>query len=95
MEEFLTGRIMPQATYPGEPVGGLPDLRSPAHPNKGSDTDDYLEVTPAEAEWTLDVLDDVFDYFVRPAIERARKANLAAKLAGLGPDPPRRKPPRS
>ena len=52
-----------------------------AHPNQGPDSDDYLEVEPGEADWTLDVLDDLFDhYFVGPALEATRQAALAAKL---------------
>ena len=40
------------------------------HPNKSTATDDYLEVVPGEADWTLDVLDDLFDhYFVSPALD--------------------------
>lgn len=51
------------------------------HPNKGADTDEYIEVAPGEADWTLDVLDDLFDhYFVGPALEATRKAALASKL---------------
>jgi hypothetical protein len=52
-----------------------------AHPNKSTSTGDYLEVEPGEAEWTLDVLDTLFDhYFVGPARTAKRKADLAARL---------------
>ena len=57
-----------------------------AHPNMGPESDDYLEVEPGEADWTLDVLDDLFDhFFVGPALEAARRAALDAKL-GKTPD---------
>jgi len=56
-----------------------------AHPNTGPDSDDYLEVELGEADWTLDVLDDLFDcYFVGPALEATRQAALAAKLGKTG-----------
>ena len=55
------------------------------HPNKGPDSSDYLEVEPGEADWTLDVLDDLFDhYFVGPALDAARRADLSAKLGKTG-----------
>ena len=55
------------------------------HPNKGPDSSDYLEVEPGEADWTLDVLDDLLDhYFVGPALDAARRADLAAKLGKTG-----------
>lgn len=37
-------------------------------------TDEYLEVTPDEAAWTLDTLDALFShYFVEPAKLAARR----------------------
>jgi hypothetical protein len=52
-----------------------------AHPNTGPGPDDYLDVEPGEADWTLDVIDDLFDqFFVSPALEQARRAALDAKL---------------
>ncbi len=52
-----------------------------AHPNKSTATGEYLEVGAGEAEWTLDVLDALFDhYFVGPARTAARRAALNAKL---------------
>jgi hypothetical protein len=52
-----------------------------AHPNKSTATGDYLEVEPGEAEWGLDILDGLFDfYFVQPAKTAARKAAFDARL---------------
>ena len=39
-----------------------------AHPLKSQNSGEILDVEPNEAEWTLDVLEELFDYFfVRPA----------------------------
>lgn len=59
-----------------------------AHPNKSISTGEILEVEPHEAEWTLDVLEDLFDfYYVQPHRVKARKAALDAKLADSGKPP--------
>jgi hypothetical protein len=59
-----------------------------AHPLKSESTGTILPVEPNEAEWNLDVLEDVFDhYFVKPAQAAARKAALNEKLIGAGKTP--------
>lgn len=59
-----------------------------AHPMKSTASGEIIEVEPGEAEWTLDVLDGLFDfYFVQPAILKAKKAALDAKLASAGKPP--------
>jgi hypothetical protein len=73
------------ADLPSRAKGSLHALREignmAAHPNKGPESGDYLEVEPGEADWTLDVLDDLFDhYFVGPARDKDRREALAAKL---------------
>jgi hypothetical protein len=64
-----------------------------AHPTKSSSTDQIVEVEPGEAEWNLDVLDQLFDFFyVKPA-EAARKRDaLNAKLQDAK-KPPLKTPP--
>jgi Domain of unknown function (DUF4145) len=53
-----------------------------AHPIKSTASGEVLPVEMGEAEWTLDVLDGLFDfYFVQPAILRARRDALNAKLS--------------
>lgn len=53
-----------------------------AHPIKTTNTWDILEVEEWETEWTLDVLEQLFDfYYVQPSITQAKKAALNAKLA--------------
>jgi hypothetical protein len=44
-----------------------------SHPNKSRTTGEVLPVEPHEAEWNLDVLESLFDfYFVQPARAKAR-----------------------
>jgi hypothetical protein len=59
-----------------------------AHPEKSQKTGEILPVEPGEAEWNLDVLEGVFDfYFVQPEVMRKKKAALNAKLAEAGKRP--------
>jgi hypothetical protein len=59
-----------------------------AHPEKSTSTGEIVDVEPGEAEWTLDVLDSLFDfYFVRPAKLAQRKVALDKKLADTGKRP--------
>ena len=59
-----------------------------AHPLKSQQTGLIEEVVPGEAEWTLDVLEMLFDfYFVLPAKAAQRRAALNAKLQSAGKPP--------
>lgn len=56
-----------------------------AHPMKSTNTGEIIEVEPGEAEWNLDVLESLFDfYFVQPALSAKRKAELNKKLKEAG-----------
>jgi hypothetical protein len=56
-----------------------------AHPIKSQHSGEILEVEPGEAEWNLDVLEALFDfYFVQPEILKKKKAALDAKLKDAG-----------
>lgn len=56
-----------------------------AHPLKSSNTGEIVEIEDEEAEWNLDVLELLFDfYFVQPAISARRKAALNRKLKDAG-----------
>ncbi len=53
-----------------------------AHTTKSITTGEIVDVEPGEAEWNLDVLESLFDfYFVQPALSLKRKAALDKKLA--------------
>ena len=59
-----------------------------AHPLKSTNTGQILDVEPGEAEWLLDVLEALFDfYFVRPAQLAKKRAALDQKLAEAGKPP--------
>jgi hypothetical protein len=56
-----------------------------AHPQKSKITSEIIEVEPGEAEWNLDVLDLLFDfYFVQPRIAQEKRDALNKKLADAG-----------
>lgn len=59
-----------------------------AHPIKSEHSGDIVDVEPGEAEWLLDVLEAMFDFFlVQPERTRARRDALNAKLADAGRPP--------
>jgi hypothetical protein len=56
-----------------------------AHPIKSTNTGTIVEVEPGEAEWSLDVVDGLFDfYFIGPAELQKKRDALNAKLAAAG-----------
>jgi hypothetical protein len=59
-----------------------------AHPTKSKSSGEVLPVEPGEAEWNLEVLEALFDfYFVQPAIVKKKKDALNAKLKEAGKPP--------
>ena len=58
-----------------------------AHEQKSTETGLILDVEPGEAEWTLDILELLFDhYYVSPAKEAKRREKFNAKLEESGRD---------
>jgi hypothetical protein len=56
-----------------------------AHPMKSKQSGDVVPVEPGEAEWNLDVLDSLFEFFfVAPARAAERRAALNEKLKDAG-----------
>jgi hypothetical protein len=56
-----------------------------AHPIKSKSSGEVLDVEPGEAEWNLDVLESLFDfYFVQPALIKGKRDALNAKLKEAG-----------
>jgi hypothetical protein len=63
-----------------------------AHPIKSTHTGEIVDVEPQEAEWLLNLLEGLFDfYFVQPARAKAKRDALNAKLQSAG-KPPMKKP---
>ena len=56
-----------------------------AHPIKSQSTGEIMDVEPGEAEWLLDVLEELFEqYFVKPAARKAKRDAMNAKLTDAG-----------
>ncbi|HYT41923.1 MAG TPA: DUF4145 domain-containing protein, partial [Methylomirabilota bacterium] len=56
-----------------------------AHPTESTVTGEILPVEPGEAEWNLDVLEALFDfYYVQPAALQRKKDALNCKLLEAG-----------
>lgn len=59
-----------------------------AHPVKSERTGEIADVEPGEAEWLLEVLEDLFEsVFVQPKQRESRTTKLNEKLAELGKPP--------
>jgi len=59
-----------------------------AHPIKSTNTGEVVDVEPGEAEWLLDVLEGLFDfYFIQPAILQKKRDELDKKLNEVGKPP--------
>jgi hypothetical protein len=69
------------------------------HPSKSENTGEVVAVEPGEAEWLLEVLEGLFDfYYVAPARNEDRRAALKERLddigwGGLKGPPPTAEPP--
>lgn len=56
-----------------------------AHPLKSKSSGEVVDVEPGEAEWNLEVLEDLIEYtFVRPARAKAKIEKLNEKLRDTG-----------
>jgi hypothetical protein len=59
-----------------------------AHPVKSTSTGAIADVEDGEAEWLLEVLEELFGhYYIAPARAAARRAALNQKLQDLGKPP--------
>jgi hypothetical protein len=76
-------------TLPSHIVDSIDAIRNignfAAHPLKSTNTGEIIPVEPGEAEWTLDVIEFLFDfYFVQPALIQKKRAELNKKLSDAG-----------
>ena len=59
-----------------------------AHPLKATNPAEIVAVEPHEAEWSLNILESLFDfYFDHPARAKAKRDALNAKLQNMGRPP--------
>ena len=59
-----------------------------SHPIKSTNTGEIVNVEEGEAEWTLEVLEDLFDYYlVKPIIRKKKRDALNQKLEDAGKKP--------
>lgn len=84
IQEVLNSRQLPSHLADGlDAVRHIGNFA--AHSIKSTSTGEIVDVEPGEAEWTLDVLDGLFDfYFVQPAQLKAKRDALNQKLADAG-----------
>lgn len=87
IQEVIDARILPsQLAEDLDVVRAIGNFA--AHPIKNQSTGQIVEVEPGEAEWTLDVLDALFDFFFVQAERRQqRRAALNDKLKDAGRKP--------
>jgi len=80
-------RVLPQALI--ETIDTIRNFGNfSAHPIDDITTNQIIDVEEHEAEYCLEILDEMFDHFyVRPARLAAKKASLNAKLAAAGKPP--------
>lgn len=59
-----------------------------AHPMKSESTGEIVDVEVGEAQWNLDVLESLFDfYYVQPSLLAEKQEALNKKLADIGKPP--------
>jgi Domain of unknown function (DUF4145) len=84
IEEVIEGGKLP--THIAEGLHAVRTIGNfAAHPMKSTTTGAIIDVEIGEAEWNLDVLELLFDfYFVQPGVAAKRKAELNKKLKDAG-----------
>ena len=84
IDEVINANAVP--AYIAEELHAIRNIGNfAAHTMKSTNTGAIIEVEPGEAEWNLDVLESLFDfYFVQPALSAKRKSELNKKLKEAG-----------
>lgn len=87
LDEIIESKSLP--SYLADAIDAIRNIGNfAAHPLKDLSTGDVVEVEVAEAEWLLEILSSLFDfYFVQPAQMQKRKDELNQKLKALGKPP--------
>ena len=84
IQQVLDSNQLP--SYLGESIDAIRNIGNfAAHPLKSTSTGEIVEVEPGEAEWNLEVLEMLFDfYYVQPEKTKQRRAALNSKLGDIG-----------
>lgn len=82
-------QVIDQGKMPSHLLESLDAIRNignfATHPIKSRSSGEIIGIEPGEAEWNLDVLEALFDYFfVQPAILQKKRASLNKKLQEAG-----------
>jgi len=87
IQEVLDSRSLP--SHLAEAIDGIRQIGNfAAHPTKSTNTGEIISVEAGEAEWNLDVLEGLFDfYYVQPAKTAQKRAALNEKLKDAGKPP--------
>lgn len=87
IDQVIASNLLP--SHLAEAIDAIRNIGNfAAHPIKSTASGEVVAVEPGEAEWNLDVLEGLFDfYFVQPELLKKRRADLNAKLASVGKPP--------
>lgn len=87
IQQVLDSRQLP--THLAENLDAVRNIGNfAAHPLKSINTGEIQHVEVGEADWLLDVIEQLFDfYFVQPARSKLKRATLDAKLQAAGKPP--------
>ena len=80
IQEVIDAGKLP--SYLSESIDAIRNIGNfAAHPNKSDKAGEIIDVEPGEAEWSLEVIEGLLDfYFVQPAKMKTRKEALNKKL---------------
>lgn len=84
--------VLDSRSLPGYLADNLDAVRNignfAAHPTKSKSTGEIVDVEPGEAEWNLDMLEGLYDfYFVQPAKMQQKRDQLNQKLQDMEKPP--------
>ncbi|MGI0011321.1 MAG: DUF4145 domain-containing protein [Nitrosopumilaceae archaeon] len=84
IQEVIDSNVLPSDL--AESIDAIRNIgKFASHPIKSTNTGELVDVEEGEAEWTLDVLEDLFDYYlVKPAIRKQKRDALNKKLQDAG-----------
>lgn len=87
IDTVVTNNLLPSYI-----AGSLDAIRNignfAAHPIKSKNTGEIVNVEPGEAEWSLDIIEMLFDfYFVQPEIVNKKRDDLNKLLTDAGKPP--------